>query len=216
MGPAGAACVSYSKAASHQDHAAQGVEAPDITACVPRARQAWPDGGASPEQCPLGNMFMEGPPMPAARSGSTFGTSKPAVRYLWVQYRFMGCRQLKPRQPAVQRQKRLKPEVQTAGRILAQAASKPALCTEASMVLAFQWKVTGAVTKQNQSRQCRSRLLLACTCGAAAEARDSTARADLRGLQRGHTEYMSSSSMARACSAALSPARSPARRCVNW
>ncbi len=106
MGPAGAACVSDSKAASHQDHAAQGVEAPDITACVPRARQAWPDGGASPEQCPLGNMFMEGPPMPAARSGSTFGTSKPAVRYLWVQYRFMGCRQLKPRQPAVQRQKR--------------------------------------------------------------------------------------------------------------
>lgn len=64
---------------------------------------AWWCGSASPEQWPLGNMFMEGPPMPAARSGSTLGTSNPAVRYLWVQYRFMGCRQLKPRQPAGRR-----------------------------------------------------------------------------------------------------------------
>ena len=41
-------------------------------------------------------------PTPASKTGASRGTSNPYCRYLWVQWRFIGCRQLKPRQPAGQ------------------------------------------------------------------------------------------------------------------
>jgi hypothetical protein len=48
---------------------------------------------------------MESSSIPASKRGGTRGTSNPWERYLWVQYRFMGCRQFQPLHPAGQVQR---------------------------------------------------------------------------------------------------------------